>query len=119
MKLLARETTAMTSNCRPELDATAELDANDITMFQEFIGDLRWATEIGRVDILHEVLVLSVFESEPREGHLRQVLHMFSFMKNNPKLTIHFDPRFPNIFTTSLSGSSAKEFREKYRYAME
>ena len=40
-------------------------------------------------------------------------------MKNNPKLTVYFDPRFPNIDPTSLSGSSAEEFREKYRDLME
>ena len=40
MKLPARATNPMPSNYRPELDATAELDANDITMFQELIGEL-------------------------------------------------------------------------------
>ena len=51
----------MSSDYRPDIDATSELDANDITMFQYLIGELIWDTEIGRVDILHEVLVLSVF----------------------------------------------------------
>ena len=36
-------------------------------------------------------------------------------MKYNPKLTIYFDPRFPNIDPTSFSGSSAKYFREKHQ----
>ena len=40
-------------------------------------------------------------------------------MKNKPKLAIYFDPRFPSIYSTSLSGSSAEEFREQYRYATE
>ena len=60
----------MLSNYRPELYATAELDASDITMFQELIGDWRWSTEIGRVDILHEVLVLSAFQSAPCEENV-------------------------------------------------
>ena len=59
MKLPAREKTPMSSDYRPDLDATAELDAKDITMFQELTGEPRWATEMGRVDIFHEVLVLS------------------------------------------------------------
>ena len=67
-----------------------------------------WATEIGRDDILHEVSVLSEFQSSPRKGHLYQVLQILSFMKNKPKLAIYFDPRFPNIYSTSLSGSSAE-----------
>ena len=56
-KLPARSTTPMPSEYIPEIDATSELDINYITVFQELIGDMRWATEIGRVDILHEVLV--------------------------------------------------------------
>ena len=59
MTLPARETIPISSDYRPETNATAELDANDITMFQELIGELIWDTEKGRVDILHEVSVLS------------------------------------------------------------
>ena len=55
MKLTARETTPMLYDYRHELDAISELDAKNITMFQELIGDLIWSKEIGRVDILHEV----------------------------------------------------------------
>ena len=44
MKLPARATTTMSSDYRPELDATAEIDANDTNMFQGLIGELIWAT---------------------------------------------------------------------------
>ena len=70
-----------------------------------------WATEIVILDILHEVLVLSVFQESPREGNLHQIFHIFYFMTNNPKLTMYFDLRFPNIYPTSLSGISAEGFR--------
>ena len=72
MKLPARETTPISSDYKPELNATAELDANNITMFKELIVDLRWATDIGRFYILHELLVLSAFKAPPREGRLHQ-----------------------------------------------
>ena len=62
MKLPDREKTPVSSNYGPEIDSTGELDENYITMFQYLIGEPRWATEIGRVDILHEVLVLSAFQ---------------------------------------------------------
>ena len=83
-------------------------------MFQELFGELIRATEIGRVDILHEVLVLSEFKAAPCEGHLHQVFHIFDFIEKNPKIAIYFDPRFPNIYPTSFSWSSAEEFGEKY-----
>ena len=119
MKLPDRATTPMPYNYIPELDATAELDANNNTMFQDLIGELRCATKIFRVDTLHEVLVLLAFRSSSREGYLHQLFHIFAFMKRNPKLKIYFDPRFPNIYPTSLLGSSAEEIREQYQYSIE
>ena len=65
IKLPSRAKTSMSSDYRPDLNATEELDAKNITMFQELIVDMRWATEIYRVDILHEVSVLSAFQGAP------------------------------------------------------
>ena len=96
----------MSSDYRPKLNVTVEMDAHYITMIQQLIGDLIRATYIARVDILHEVLVLSAFQAATREGHLNQVFHIFDFMIKNPKLTINFDPRFPNMYPTSSSGGS-------------
>ena len=45
----------MTSDYIPDFDGTLELDCKDTQFYQELIGELRWATEIGRVDVLHEV----------------------------------------------------------------
>ena len=80
-------------------------------MFIELIGDLRWVTEIGRVDSLHEVLMLSAFQASPQRGAFTSDISHLFFMKKNPKPTIYFDPIFPNIDTTSFSGSPAEEFR--------
>ena len=43
--------TSMSYDYTPELDATNELKLYGIAMYQEVIGELRWAIEIGRVDI--------------------------------------------------------------------
>ena len=62
--------TPMTSGYVPELDTSDELNAEDTQFYQELIGMLRWATEIGRVDILHEISILSQYQASPREGHM-------------------------------------------------
>ena len=54
---------------KPELDVTKELDADKVQRFQELIGILRWAIELGRVDILTEVALLSQYQANPQEGH--------------------------------------------------
>ena len=62
--------TPMNITYSSKMDVTEELGENDVTYFQELIGVLRWATEIGRVDILLEVSLLSQYQANPREGHL-------------------------------------------------
>ena len=47
----------MTSDFVPKLDSSPELSKEDKSLYQEMIGILRWATELGRVDILYEVAV--------------------------------------------------------------
>ena len=56
---LRKQVTPMSGDYLPELDGTDELSADDVRLFQELIGVLRWATELGRVDILFEVSILS------------------------------------------------------------
>ena len=56
---------------------------------------IRWGTEIGRVDILHEVLILSQYQASPRDGHIEQLLHIWAFLDKNPKLTLYFDHSRP------------------------
>ena len=66
----------MAQNFIAELDVTPELTPANITLFQEYIGVLRWAAEIGRVDILTELSMLSAYQASPRQGHLEQVYHI-------------------------------------------
>ena len=47
------------------------------TIFQELIGVLRWAVELGRMDIATEIPMLSSPVALPHEGHLQQACHMF------------------------------------------
>ena len=96
-RLPSRATKPMQSGYRPELDVTAELNLSGMRYYQELIGFLRWAVDIGRIDILLEVSLLSSHLALPREGHLQQVYHMFAYLKNNIKLTFDFDPTHPSI----------------------
>jgi hypothetical protein len=79
---------------------------------------LRWATELGRVDILFEVSILSQYQASPREGHLGQVMHIFAFLKKKPKLSIYLDPSLPNIDYGDFQ-TKREDFAEQYRGAEE
>ena len=83
---------------RPEIDASDELDDQGIHWFQELIGILRWAVELGRVDIMTEVSCLSQHLCAPRVGHLDAAYMIFRYLQRNlSKNTgrIAFDPMIP------------------------
>ena len=89
--------TPLPTDYRPELDTSAELKSDGVQYFQELIGMLRWAVEIGRVDILLETSLLSTHLAMPRVGHLEQVYRMFGYLKLYPKRKLAFDPQHPAI----------------------
>ena len=58
---------------------------------------LRWETEVERVDVIHEISILSQYQASPRQGHMEQLLHIWAYRNNTPKLTLYFDPVRPNF----------------------
>ena len=50
---------ALPANYKPGLDVTEECDANYVSRYQQLIGILRWAVELGRIDIQIEVALMS------------------------------------------------------------
>ena len=61
----------------PDMDVKRDLKADGFQWYQEIIETLRWAVEIGSIDILIEVSILSTHLALPREGHLEQVILIF------------------------------------------
>ena len=89
--------TPLKSGYKPEEDVTPELNKEGVQTYQELIGVLRWACELGRVDVLLEMVLLSQHLAMPRMGHLDQVYHIFGYLKHNPKRKLAFDPTQPDI----------------------
>lgn len=98
----------MSTQYRPELEDSHELEGQEITYYQELIGVLRWAIELGRVDILHEVSLLSAYQAAPRRGHLLDMLiAIFTYLKQDPKRTLYFSPELPNLDETEFLNNQA------------
>jgi hypothetical protein len=77
---------------RPELDVSEELDNDLYSYYNSLIGVLRWAVELGRIDIAVEVSMLSLHLACPRVGHLDAVFHIFSYLNQYNKSILAFDP---------------------------
>jgi hypothetical protein len=78
---------------RPELDTSTECDANQMQFYQNIIGILRWAVELGRIDIGFECAALSSFSCFPRTGHLQQALHVMKYLEIHHENELTFDPQ--------------------------
>ena len=87
----------MATTYHPAEDTSKELNAAGIQTYQELIGILRWAVEIGRIDILLEVSLLSSHLALSIVGHLQAVYRVFGYLKQVPKRKLYFDPRKPMI----------------------
>ena len=106
----------MTIGYHPERDVLAELTSDGVQRYQDHIGVLRWAAELGRVDILLETTMLSTYMALPRKGHLEQVYHVFGYLKTHSKRRLFFDPRHPDIDESAFSSYVWYDF---YRDAKE
>ena len=73
--------TPLTTGYRPELDPTRELNHSEQNYYQGLIGVLRWICELGRLDIIMPVSLMSRYLAQAREGHLNQVLHTSAYLK--------------------------------------
>lgn len=63
----------------------AELNDEAASKYLQYIGILRWAIELGRIDICYEISILSSFSCSLRIGHLNALHSIFSYLKQEHK----------------------------------
>ncbi|KAL7537428.1 hypothetical protein ACHAWF_005758, partial [Thalassiosira exigua] len=88
---------------KSELDTMEECDAKHPSRFQQLIGILRWAVELGRIDIHIEVEIMSQYSANPRVGHLEAVYCIFHYLKCNQVKRLVMDPATPAIDRNSFN----------------
>ena len=115
--LTTRAVTPMINDYSPELDESNKLDSDKVTFYHEIIGMMRWAIEIGPVDIYMEMSLLSSYQAAPMLGHLEQLLHIVAFLRKKPKLTLYFDPSLPRMDESMFEGNDIEQFLNHYRGA--
>ena len=67
--------------------------------------------EIGRVDITCGVSLMPSHSAMPHEGHLDQLFHIFSYLKQHHNSRLVFDPTYPDV---SWSDFLKKEWKDYY-----
>jgi hypothetical protein len=82
---------------RPELDVTSYCNDDDASYYQQQIGALRWAVELGRIDICAEVSMLAAYTAAPRQGHLEAIFHMYAYLDKHSRSRLVFDDSYVRI----------------------
>ena len=81
----------MTVGYRQELDMTQVLSDEQANYLQNLIGVLRWAVELGWIDIHVQVAMLSSYLAQPRQGHLEAVLHILTYLQKYKRSKVVYD----------------------------
>ena len=65
VSLIRVTNTYLVNNNRPECDVTSDMNETNSSYYASLIGILRWVFEMGRVDILCEVSMMSSYVYMP------------------------------------------------------
>ena len=95
-RLPSKCSTPMSTSYRPELDISRELASDEASFYQSMIGVLRWAVELGRIDIATETSMLAAHLALPREGHMFAAFRVFAYLDKHHNSRLVFDPRIPS-----------------------
>jgi hypothetical protein len=95
--LKTRAASVFPSGYRPELDSTAYCNDEDANYYQQQIGVLRWAVELGRIDIHTEVSILATYTAAPRQGHLDALFHIYAYLNKHSRSRLVFDDSYVKI----------------------
>ena len=67
----------------PEMDTSPQLDQDAASYYLTIIGILKWMIELGRIDIIAKVSLLSSHAVLPRERHLDASVHVLAHVVNH------------------------------------
>jgi hypothetical protein len=96
-KLLKRAYGPFAGGYKPELDYSPEMDSIRVNFYQSHIEILRWCVEVGRIDIITEVSMLSTHLCLLRDGHLEAVFPVCAYLGLHHNARVVFDPTYPYV----------------------
>jgi hypothetical protein len=68
---------------------------DDSAKYRSIIGCCIWIIVLGRFDIAYATTAMSRFNMLPREGHLKAVKRILSYLKTFPKGGVIIDTSYP------------------------
>jgi hypothetical protein len=93
-KLPYKAPTPLLSGYRPEIDVSSKLGESEASYFHSLVGVLQWIVELGHGDINVRVLIMSLHLALPKAGHLKEIFHIFAYLKahSNTEMVFYLMP---------------------------
>jgi hypothetical protein len=88
--------TPMSEGYHPEVDDSTLCTKDDSVKYRSIIGCCIWIIVLGRFDIAYATSAMSRFNMLPREGHLKAVKRILSYLKTFPKGRVIIDTSYPD-----------------------
>jgi hypothetical protein len=95
--LKSKASSVLPSNYRPELDASEYCDDEMADFYQQQAGVLRWAVELGKINVTAEASMMASYSAAPRIGHFNALMHMFAYLLHHPRSRLVFDDSYVEI----------------------
>jgi hypothetical protein len=86
--------------------------------YQSARGVLRWAVELGRIDLTTKTHMLAANMAVPNEGHLITILWVFLYLKNYHNARIACDPTYTEIDFSKFERRDWRRFYNKVKELM-
>ena len=93
-----------------EIDTSKLLEGDDVTLYQSYIGVLRWAVELQRINIAHATATMAKFMSSPRQGHMVGVLRILAYLHHHIRSKIVTDPLYRDWSHKSWTQAKWQDF---------
>ncbi|GKY96005.1 hypothetical protein MPSEU_000561000 [Mayamaea pseudoterrestris] len=103
------------SGYEPDLDTSPECNEEEHSYYMSQVQVLRWAVELGRIDVATEVSMLASHMASPRKGHLDALFHIWAYLKHHSRSRMVFDSAYKSL----QSKDPPPEWKEFYHDAEE
>ena len=83
-------------NGHPEQDNSELCNEEQITKYMSMIGQLQWATTLGRYDIRAHVMSMSRFRLAPKIGHQERMKRLYGYLMKTKHSAIKYRTKEPD-----------------------
>ena len=80
----------------PELDTSDILQGQEVNHYLTMVGQLQWLVRLGRFVIQAQVITVSRFRAQPRQGHLERIKRIYAYVISTKDYATRFRTAEPD-----------------------